>query len=61
MAISTMDMDIGLPALPDNMLFSTEEAIEKNLEVVQRWPFKNNDNDSLLRGVFSLRQITVCT
>ena len=61
MAISTMDMDTGLPTLPDNMLFSTEEAIEKNLEVVQRWPFKNNDDDSLLRGVFSLRQITVCT
>ena len=60
-AISTMDMDTGLPNLPDNMLFSTEEAIEKNLEVVQRWPFKNNDDDSLLRGVFSLRQITVCT
>lgn len=61
MAISTMDMDTGIPALPDNMLFSTEEAIEKNLEVVQRWPFQNNDDDSLLRGVFSLRQITVCT
>jgi|GEM_PF-72017 5-methylthioadenosine/S-adenosylhomocysteine deaminase len=61
MAISTMDMDTGLPTLPDNMLFSTEEAIEKNLEVVQRWPFINNDDDSLLRGVFSLRQITVCT
>ena len=60
-AISTMDMDTGLPNLPDNMLFSTEEAIEKNLEVVQRWPFKNSDDNSLLRGVFSLRQITVCT
>jgi len=61
MAISTMDMDTGLPTLPDNMLFSTEEAIEKNLEVVQQWPFKNDGDDSLLRGVFSLRQITVCT
>ncbi len=61
MAVSTMDMDTGLPALPSNMLFSTEEAIEKNLEVVQRWPFNNDDDDSLLRGVFSLRQITVCT
>ncbi len=61
MAISTMDMDTGLPALPDNMLFSTEEAVEKNLEVVQRWPFKNNKDDGLLRGVFSLRQVTVCT
>ena len=61
MAISTMDMDTGLPSLPDNMLFSTEEAIEKNLEIVQRWPFKNNDDNSLIRGVFSLRQITVCT
>ena len=35
MAISTMDMDTGLPSLPDNMLFSTEEAIEKNLKIVQ--------------------------
>ena len=61
MAISTMDMDTGLPTLPDNMLFSTEEAIEKNLEVVQQWPFKNDNDDSLMRGVFSLRQITVCT
>ena len=61
MAISTMDMDTGLPSLPDNMLFSTEEAIEKNLEIVQRWPFKNNDDNNLIRGVFSLRQITVCT
>ena len=61
MAVSTMDMDTGLPVLPDNMLFSTEEAIEKNLEVVQRWPFNNNSNDSLVRGVFSLRQIIVCT
>ena len=61
MAISTMDMDTGIPALPDNMLFSTEEAIEKNLEVVRRWPFQNSDDNSLLRGVFSLRQITVCT
>ena len=61
MAISTMDMDTGLPALSENMLFSTEEAIEKNLDVVQRWPFKNDSDDSLLRGVFSLRQITVCT
>jgi 5-methylthioadenosine/S-adenosylhomocysteine deaminase len=61
MAISTMDMDTGLPALSENMLFSTEEAIEKNLDVVQRWPFKNDSDDSLLRGIFSLRQITVCT
>ena len=61
MAISTMDMDTGLPALSENMLFSTEEAIEKNLDVVHRSPFKNDSDDSLLRGVFSLRQITVCT
>ena len=61
MAISTMDMDTGLPNLPDNMLFSTGEALEKNLEIVQRWPFKNNDDNNLIRGVFSLRQITVCT
>ena len=61
MAISTMDMDTGLPPLSENMLFSTEEAIEKNLDVVQRWPFNNDSDNSLLRGVFSLRQITVCT
>ena len=36
MAISTMDMDTGLPPLSENMLFSTEEAIEKNLDVVQQ-------------------------
>lgn len=60
-AVSTMDMDTGLPTLPENMLFSTEEAIEKNLDVVQRWPFDNDHDDSLLRGVFSLRQLIVCT
>lgn len=60
-AVSTMDMDTGLPALPENMLFSTEEALENNLEVVRRWPFDNDSDDSLLRGVFSLRQIVVCT
>jgi len=57
-AISTMDMDTGAPELPGNMLFTTEEAIKKNLEVVSHWPFRG---DGLAKGVFSLRQIIVCT
>lgn len=57
-AVSTMDMDTGSPELPENMLFTTKEAIERNLDIVQRWPFRG---DQLARGVFSLRQIIACT
>lgn len=58
LAISTMDRDDSRPPLPANMLFTTEEALEKNLEVVTTWPFRG---DGLVRGCFSLRQIIVCT
>lgn len=57
-AMSTMDMDptgIGIPA---NMLFTTQEAIERGRKIVTQWPFTG---DGLARGVFSLRQILVCT
>lgn len=58
LAVSTMDMDPTTPHLPENMLFTTDEAIERNTAVVERWPFRN---DGLVRGCLSLRQIIVCT
>lgn len=59
LAISTMDMDPTPPPLPKNMLFdTTEEAIKENLAIVEQWPFRG---EGLVRGVFSLRQIIVCT
>lgn len=57
-AMSTMDMDpLGI-GIPQNMLFSTEEALAKGREIVMKWPFKGN---GLARGVLSLRQILVCS
>ncbi|MCL4458298.1 MAG: amidohydrolase [Chloroflexi bacterium] len=56
LAESTMDMPD--PELPRNMVFSTEEAMAKNVDLVRRWPGKGDD---LVKGCFSLRQIIVCT
>jgi 5-methylthioadenosine/S-adenosylhomocysteine deaminase len=36
MTLSTMDMDTDQPPLPANMLFTTEEAIAKNLAMVEQ-------------------------
>ena len=58
LTISTMDMDVTSPYLPEGSIFTTEEAIAKNLAVVEQWPFRG---DGLVRGCFSLRQIIVCT
>ncbi len=51
-------MDIADPELPTNMVWSTEEAIERNLDLVRTW---NERQDEPIRGCFSLRQIIVCT
>jgi 5-methylthioadenosine/S-adenosylhomocysteine deaminase len=40
------------------MVFSTEEAIERNLALVDRW---NGKDGGRVRGCMSLRQIIVCT
>ncbi len=51
-------MDIRDPGLPSNMVFSTDGAVARNLELVQRWNGKGGD---AIRGCFSLRQIIACT
>jgi 5-methylthioadenosine/S-adenosylhomocysteine deaminase len=56
LAVSTMD--IPDPGVPANMVYSTEEAIRRNLELVQKW---NGKDKGPIRGCFSLRQIIVCT
>lgn len=51
-------MDVADPELPSNMVFSSEEAIRRNVELVERYGGRGDD---LIRGCFSLRQIIVCT
>lgn len=58
LAMSTMDMDPTGLKLPSNMIYSTKEALELGTELVTRYPF---NSESLVRGVYSLRQIIVCT
>lgn len=56
LAESTIDVaDAGFPA---NMVRSTDEALARNVELVQRW---NGQHPETIRGCFSLRQIIACT
>jgi 5-methylthioadenosine/S-adenosylhomocysteine deaminase len=51
-------MDISDRDLPPNMVLSTEEAIARNVALVQEW---SGTGDGLIRGCFSFRQIIACT
>lgn len=55
-AQSTVDQSEIGPDVPDGMIFSHDEALEKNVSLVDRW--KDNDRVS---AWFSLRQIIVCS
>ncbi|MGE5573600.1 MAG: amidohydrolase family protein [Bacteroidota bacterium] len=55
LALSTMDSGDGVPA---RMLMSTEEAIERNMELVKNWNGKENGR---IRAWLALRQLIVCT
>lgn len=56
LALSTMD--IPAPGIPANMVYSTDDAIRRNVELVQRWKGRA---EGPIRGCLSLRQIIVCT
>lgn len=51
-------MDIHDPGLPPNMVFSTDDAVARNVALVRRW---NGQDVDTIRGCFSLRQIIACT
>lgn len=56
-AQSTVDQSENIGAtVPDNMLFSRDEALEKNVSLVGRW--KDGDR---VRAWMSLRQVIVCS
>jgi 5-methylthioadenosine/S-adenosylhomocysteine deaminase len=56
--VAESTMDIPDPDLPPDVVLSTEEAIARNVELVQQW---NGKGPEPIRGCFSLRQIVVCT
>lgn len=58
LAMATVDMDPDLPKLPAAAVFPTEEIIRQSTDLVRRYPF---GGDNLVQGVFSMRQIGVCT
>jgi len=58
LARSTADMGEGPELGMKNMIFSTKDAIQKNVELVQRW---NNTADGRIHAWFGLRQIMVCS
>lgn len=51
-------MDVSDPDVPPNMVLSTEEALARNVALVQEW---SGTSDGLIRGCLSFRQIIVCT
>jgi 5-methylthioadenosine/S-adenosylhomocysteine deaminase len=51
-------MDIPDPDLPPNMIRSTEECLDSNLQIVRKW---DGRGEAPIRGCFSLRQIIVCS
>ena len=51
-------MDVPDPDLPPSMIHSTEECIDRNLQIVRKW---SGNGNGPIRGCFSLRQIIVCT
>jgi len=55
---STADMGAGPESGMQNMVFSTEEAVRRNVELVDRW---NNKADGRIHVWFGLRQIMVCS
>jgi 5-methylthioadenosine/S-adenosylhomocysteine deaminase len=57
-ARSTADMGEGPELGMKNMVFSTKDAIRKNVELVERW---NNTADGRIHAWFGLRQIMVCS
>jgi len=57
-ARSTADMGEGPELGMKNMIFSTKEAIRKNVELIERW---NNTADGRIHAWFGLRQIMVCS
>jgi len=57
-ARSTADMGEGPELGMKNMVFSTKDAIKKNVELIERW---NNKADGRIHAWFGLRQIMVCS
>ena len=57
-ARSTADMGEGPELGMSNMVFSTKDAIRRNVELVERW---NNAADGRIHAWFGLRQIMVCS
>ncbi len=51
-------MDEPDPELPANVVFASEEAIRRNVQLVERY---RGHGDGLMSGCFSLRQAIVCT
>ena len=51
-------MDIPDPDLPPSTIHTTEQCIDRNLQIVRKW---SGSADNLIKGCFSLRQIIVCT
>jgi 5-methylthioadenosine/S-adenosylhomocysteine deaminase len=56
-ALSTMD---GGNRIPGSMTMTTEEALRRNVELVERWP-KNPDGSTRVHAGMALRQIIACT
>lgn len=57
-ARSTADMGEGPEYGMKNMVFSTKDAVSKNVELVEKW---NNKADGRIHAWFGLRQIMVCS
>lgn len=57
-ARSTADMGEGPELGMKNMVFSTKDAVKKNVELVERW---HNAADGRIHAWFGLRQIMVCS
>lgn len=58
LARSTADMGEGPEVGMKNMIFSTKDAVRKNVELVERW---NNAAAGRIHAWFGLRQIMVCS
>lgn len=56
-SLSTMD---GGNRIPGSMTMTTEEALRRNVELVERWP-RNPDGSTRVSACMSLRQIITCT
>lgn len=56
-SLSTMD---GGNRIPGSMTMTTDEALQRNVELVERWP-KDPDGSTRVTACMSLRQIITCT